>query len=1568
MRLWTTVLFVSLFARLSASTPLWEVNRGQFSEGILFVNSIGGVSSAVTRSGIIFGGHRQHISVRMEGALLNRCSPGSAVQSEAHYLALNPPISHVPLYSSVDCVNAYPGIDWLVRGMGQSVEHDWRLAAGADPRAIVLFVEGSASVHLDASGDLEFRSGELSVIWRAPNSYQLLGASKVAVESHYVVRGRRIALELGDYRKDLPIIIDPLIDFSYVINGSEDDRGCQVALDSSGNIYLAGLTESPEFQTTPGAVFGTPVPPATMTYQVFVRKLSPDASTLIYSTYLGTTGLYSNHPLGLRVDSSGNVYLAGLIALNGPAITSAPIDPQGSVGVYKLAPDGGELLYATRVLPGFGYTEPVVLDIDSAGNAYVGVGSTKIAVSKIDPTGTKQLFVYSAQVSEDFGGLSGLAVGADGTVYLAGITSMGGLITTPGALQTTIMNPQDDHGYLIRLKADGSAPIFSTYIGGELSDELNALAVDSSGAAYVGGSTSSAPPFLGLQGTSLGLAHSPSATGLMTSASFVMKVNPAGTAAMFTSLLPNNEVDAMAIDSSGNVYAAGLDNNGVAMAKISASGSQLLYYSSIPCRIVVSEGGLAFGLAVDSSGDALLTGSIASNQIPDTVPGYITSPNAFLLKMDANPDQTDLVLNPPTASFSPEGTATVDFVIQNNGPTAAQDVVFQGGVGGGPITQCRTSGGGVCETGSQFVTYASIPAGASETIEFDMGTCLNLSSIPNVATEINATATVYTATSEVDLNNNTTAGSASADFVPVIIAANTLAFAQVNLELTDIVTGVAQANLPCESPNNPAYALPNAQVQVYWPTPQYSPLTGGAVAFEKWQDGSTENPRTFTAAPPELFETAIFTQINTPYFTAASVGSAGSYIAGGVSPGEFMTVVGFNLGSKSPQYGQVQNGRFTTSLGGTSLTFDGTPAPLVYSSYGQINAIAPYEIAGKNSTTVTFQAGSATASATVAVVPAAPSLFTADASGIGQAAALNQNGSVNSAPNPANPGDVIVLYGTGEGLENPVPADGAITSGTLPSPQLPISVTIAGERANILYAGAAPGLAAGVIQINAVIPAGIVGRNVPVTWTAGTYSSQPGVTIAVNESPAPGFVYQPSADNLALAPIYLVPPRIAVNSGPTVVTVYGFGFAPGMVVEWNNQPRLTQYVDETRIEVLLTAADLESPELGSITVWNSSQTTQFSESAPLLVYLSLANNDLVYDSTRDKIYVSVAASQTPQGSSIAIIDPEAGKIDSFYPLETEPTVLTLSGDNQYLYIAMGNIVRRINLDTFTADLDIPLGSAPMFGPREVLSMITLPGVNNSLAVAFMVPGVSGYMGLAIFDDAQMRPTTIPLINPMGEMPEYLIGGPNSGLVYAGDQDGTFYDLAVDASGVSIANSFAGLLINEGDAVYAGGLIYDGGGAAVDPTVPAVAATYDNQGLIVPLTELNQVLILNTTPPNQGSSVEGPALTLSNMGGGMRLWSVPMPVQISTNHGPLLRWGTNGFALRETQPLSTTAPTIDLFRLNLTPLGSRKILHPRISHDLDQRRNPRDVLSAVLGAFAGHSYKARIRNDKSASVP
>jgi hypothetical protein len=132
------------------------------------------------------------------------------------------------------------------------------------------------------------------------------------------------------------------------------------------------------------------------------------------------------------------------------------------------------------------------------------------------------------------------------------------------------------------------------------------------------------------------------------------------------------------------------------------------------------------------------------------------------------------------------------------------------------------------------------------------------------------------------------------------------------------------------------------------------------------------------------------------------------------------------------------------------------------------------------------------------VAATAPALFTADSSGKGPGAILNQDLSYNSAANPANPGDVVVLYCTGEGQTTPAGVDGLLATGsTLPKPVANYSVTIGGQAATVLYAGAAPGLVAGVMQVNVQLPAGLPGGSQPVVLTVGGVASQAGVTVAV---------------------------------------------------------------------------------------------------------------------------------------------------------------------------------------------------------------------------------------------------------------------------------------------------------------------------------------------------------------------------------------------------------------------------------------------------------------------------------------
>ena len=229
-----------------------------------------------------------------------------------------------------------------------------------------------------------------------------------------------------------------------------------------------------------------------------------------------------------------------------------------------------------------------------------------------------------------------------------------------------------------------------------------------------------------------------------------------------------------------------------------------------------------------------------------------------------------------------------------------------------------------------------------------------------------------------------------------------------------------------------------------------------------------------------------------------SVVSAASLTSSEVAPGELIAIFGNSIGPATALGATIESGKVSTSLGGVTVTFDGTPAPMLYGAAGQINAVVPYNVAGKSTTLmqVVIQ-GAAAYSLTLPVSAAAPAIF---ATSTGQGAVLNANLSVNSASNPVARGSYIAIYATGTGVMSAAVADGAIVPSTNPPVSTaPITVTIGGQPAIVVYQGAAPGLVAGAMQINAQVPAGVTpGPAVPLTISAGGTPSLNTVTIAVN--------------------------------------------------------------------------------------------------------------------------------------------------------------------------------------------------------------------------------------------------------------------------------------------------------------------------------------------------------------------------------------------------------------------------------------------------------------------------------------
>jgi uncharacterized protein (TIGR03437 family) len=316
----------------------------------------------------------------------------------------------------------------------------------------------------------------------------------------------------------------------------------------------------------------------------------------------------------------------------------------------------------------------------------------------------------------------------------------------------------------------------------------------------------------------------------------------------------------------------------------------------------------------------------------------------------------------------------------------------------------------------------------------------------------------------------------------------------------------------------------------------------------------------------------------------ASVLNAASYAGGAVSPGEIVAIFGSGIGPAILASAKISpDGRLDSLVSETRVLFDGIAAPLLYASAGQTGAIVPYAVTGRGSTLVEVEyKGNKSNSVIVSVASSAPGIFTISGSGTGQGAALNQDGSTNSASNPALRGSVAVLYATGEGQTLPAGEDGLIMTGSLSAPILPVTATVGEITADVLYAGSAPGLVAGALQANIRIPANAIpGTAVPVQIAVGNVVSQSGVTVAIG-APTVVTLERVSAPFLTLATGEAIDITIALNRPP------GPGGA-NIVVKSNDPilpvpPAVTIGAGSYKTNITLHAAPVASARNVEITV------------------------------------------------------------------------------------------------------------------------------------------------------------------------------------------------------------------------------------------------------------------------------------------------------------------------------------------------------------------------------------------------
>jgi uncharacterized protein (TIGR03437 family) len=238
-----------------------------------------------------------------------------------------------------------------------------------------------------------------------------------------------------------------------------------------------------------------------------------------------------------------------------------------------------------------------------------------------------------------------------------------------------------------------------------------------------------------------------------------------------------------------------------------------------------------------------------------------------------------------------------------------------------------------------------------------------------------------------------------------------------------------------------------------------------------------------------------------------SVTNAASYATGAVSPGEMVTIFGTAIGPATPAYPAVDpaTGKLATTIGGVEVLFNGIAAPMIYAGSTQVSALVPYEMAPVATPSVWVKYIGQTSNVfQVTSVTTAPGLFTQNASGSGPGAILNQDGvTVNGPGHPAARGSIVTVYLTGEGQTSPAGVTGAITTATLPPPQvtpaplLAVGVTIDGQPALPMYSGEAPGLVAGMMQLNVQIPSNAPSGDLPILVSIGGNISQSNVTLSV---------------------------------------------------------------------------------------------------------------------------------------------------------------------------------------------------------------------------------------------------------------------------------------------------------------------------------------------------------------------------------------------------------------------------------------------------------------------------------------
>lgn len=656
---------------------------------------------------------------------------GEKPLAKSNYFTGNDPSkwkSSINNYKQIRYQEIYDGVDLVYYGNQRQLEYDFIVKPGANPDNVKLSFNGIDKLNLDEKGNLVLNIAGEEIIQHKPLIYQTIDGVKETIDGSYLVlENNQVAFVVENYDKSKELVIDPVLAYSTYLGGNSIDFMSDIAVNDSGEVYLVGETQSPNYPLTPGVLDNS----LSGASAAFVTKLDSSGSKLIYSSFLGGGADNNDAARSIVIDSDGNAYIVGITSSESFPVTSGAFQTtlKGTVDTFvaKLNPTGSSLLYATY-LGGTNVDNVSSIAIDANKNAYL-VGSTQSLdfpvtsgvfqsmfggsnmdgfVAKLDPTGTSLIYsTYLGGTGNDV--ILDVAVDSGGNVYLAGSTRSMNFITTEGCFQKAFGGGDVD-GFVTKLDPNATSVIYSTFLGGTASDSLsggdsvNSIALDKDGNLYLVGDTSSSnfPTTEGAFQTQF----PGSITTSTSSTAFVSKLNPIGTSLEYSSFLGGDTFDNavnVVIDSMGRAYILGNTSSAnfpvtrdaiqvksageldVFLVQLDPTGKELVYSTLLGG----SSSELAVGITIDKSGNLYLAGITTSDNYP-------TSKVAFQSKFDSVIDGfvsriSEGEAPPPGMPMATISTTNLTFAKQKIGTTSAAMTVTISSRGTAPLNILKLS-------------------------------------------------------------------------------------------------------------------------------------------------------------------------------------------------------------------------------------------------------------------------------------------------------------------------------------------------------------------------------------------------------------------------------------------------------------------------------------------------------------------------------------------------------------------------------------------------------------------------------------------------------------------------------------------------------------------------------------------------------------------------------------------------------------------------------------------------------------------------------------------------------------